>query len=39
MVGYSDSAKDGGRLTAKLGNCTRAQEAVVEACRERTAWN
>lgn len=33
MVGYSDSAKDGGRLAASWALYT-AQEAIVEACRE-----
>ena len=33
MIGYSDSAKDGGRLAANWA-LYRAQEAIVEACRE-----
>jgi phosphoenolpyruvate carboxylase len=33
MIGYSDSAKDGGRLAANWG-LYRAQEALVEVCRE-----
>ena len=33
MIGYSDSAKDGGRLAANW-ELYRAQEALVEACRE-----
>ncbi len=34
MLGYSDSAKDGGRLAASWG-LYRAQEDIVAACRER----
>ncbi len=34
MVGYSDSAKDGGRLAASWG-LYRAQEDIVAACRQR----
>ncbi|MEN3339943.1 MAG: phosphoenolpyruvate carboxylase [Acidobacteriota bacterium] len=33
MIGYSDSAKDGGRLAANWA-LYRAQEAIVEVCRE-----
>jgi phosphoenolpyruvate carboxylase len=33
MIGYSDSAKDGGRLAANW-ELYRAQEAIVEVCRE-----
>lgn len=33
MLGYSDSAKDGGRLAASW-ELYRAQEAIVAACRE-----
>ncbi len=33
MIGYSDSAKDGGRLSANWA-LYRAQEAIVEVCRE-----
>ena len=33
MIGYSDSAKDGGRLAANW-ELYRAQEALVDACRE-----
>jgi phosphoenolpyruvate carboxylase len=33
MIGYSDSAKDGGRLAANWG-LYRAQEALVSVCRE-----
>ena len=33
MVGYSDSAKDGGRLAANWA-LYRAQEALVDVCRE-----
>ena len=33
MIGYSDSAKDGGRLAANWA-LYRAQESIVEACRE-----
>ena len=33
MIGYSDSAKDGGRLAANW-ELYRAQEAIVAACRE-----
>jgi phosphoenolpyruvate carboxylase len=33
MIGYSDSAKDGGRLTANW-ELYRAQEAIVEVCRD-----
>jgi phosphoenolpyruvate carboxylase len=33
MIGYSDSAKDGGRLAANW-ELYRAQEALVRACRE-----
>ena len=34
MLGYSDSAKDGGRLASSWG-LYRAQEEIVAACRER----
>jgi len=34
MLGYSDSAKDGGRLAAAWG-LYRAQEEIVAACRKR----
>jgi len=34
MLGYSDSAKDGGRLAASWG-LYRAQEEIVAACRKR----
>jgi phosphoenolpyruvate carboxylase len=34
MIGYSDSAKDGGRLAANWG-LYQAQEEIVAACRER----
>jgi phosphoenolpyruvate carboxylase len=33
MIGYSDSAKDGGRLAANWA-LYRAQESIVEACRD-----
>jgi phosphoenolpyruvate carboxylase len=33
MIGYSDSAKDGGRLSANWA-LYRAQEAIVDVCRE-----
>ena len=33
MIGYSDSAKDGGRLAANWA-LYRAQESIVEICRE-----
>ncbi len=33
MIGYSDSAKDGGRLSANWA-LYRAQESIVEVCRE-----
>ena len=33
MIGYSDSAKDGGRLAANWA-LYRAQESIVEVCRE-----
>ena len=33
MIGYSDSAKDGGRLASNWA-LYRAQEAIVEVCRE-----
>jgi len=33
MIGYSDSAKDGGRLAANWA-LYRAQEAIVDVCRE-----
>jgi phosphoenolpyruvate carboxylase len=33
MIGYSDSAKDGGRLAAAW-ELFRAQEAIAEACRQ-----
>ncbi len=33
MIGYSDSAKDGGRLAANW-ELYKAQEAVVQACRD-----
>lgn len=33
MIGYSDSAKDGGRLAASW-ELYRAQEAITEVCRE-----
>ena len=36
MIGYSDSAKDGGRLAANWA-LYRAQEAIVEVCREARA--
>jgi phosphoenolpyruvate carboxylase len=34
MVGYSDSSKDAGRLSAAW-ELYKAQEAIIEACRER----
>ena len=37
MIGYSDSAKDGGRLAANWHLYT-AQETVVAACRE-AGWS
>ena len=33
MIGYSDSAKDAGRMSA-TGRSYRAQEAVVDACEK-----
>src|SRR6188472_3863731 len=33
MIGYSDSAKDGGRLASNWA-LYRAQESIVEVCRE-----
>jgi phosphoenolpyruvate carboxylase len=33
MIGYSDSAKDGGRLAANWG-LYRAQESIVDVCRD-----